>query len=59
MRKDSWEYKVVELKGVGLGLNMEKNVAAFQEQLNQLGKLGWELVSLAEGMGNIIAYLKR
>lgn len=59
MRQDSWEYKVVKLEKEGLGLNIDKNVSRYQSQLNQLGKIGWQLVAINDGSGYPIAYLKR
>lgn len=59
MRQNHWEYKIVKLESEGLGLNFEKNLSKYHDQLNQLGKLGWELVTLSESWGYPVAYLKR
>ncbi len=60
MRGRDWEYKLVILKPDGLGLNTEKNVQTYQDTLNQLGKIGWELVALKDSaMGYPVAYMKR
>ena len=58
---EQWEYKVVELKG-------ETPTENEEEQLRNLGRQGWELVSISEpyagyfGPGDYFrrtAYLKR
>lgn len=60
MRQSSWEYKVVQLEPEGMGFKSGKNISKFNEQLNQLGKLGWELVDIhAYGGSHPIAFLKR
>ncbi len=60
MRDRQWEYKLIVLKHEGFGLNMEKTISKYQQELNQLGKLGWELVALKDsGLGYPVAYMKR
>jgi len=59
MRQNSWEYKVVKLERAGMGMSVDKNIVKYQSQLNQLGKIGWELVTINDGSGYAIAYLRR
>ncbi len=59
MRQNNWEYKVVKLEPEGMGLNVDKNVSKYEQQLNQLGKIGWELVTVNDAGGYAIAYLRR
>ena len=59
MRQNSWEYKVVKLERTGMGLNIDKNISKYETQLNQLGKVGWELITINDGSGYAIAYLRR
>ncbi|QOY62211.1 DUF4177 domain-containing protein [Lysobacter sp. H21R4] len=40
---DQWSYKVLELKPKLLGGSV---TVRLEEELNRLGKLGWELVSV-------------
>lgn len=44
MVSERWAYQVVEIKSGFLGLKRE----AMQDRLNQLGLLGWELVSVTQ-----------
>ena len=44
MASERWSYQVVEIKPGFLGSNRD----AVQERLNQLGLLGWELVSAVQ-----------
>ena len=44
MASERWSYQVVEVKASFLGSTRE----AAQERLNQLGLLGWELVSAVQ-----------
>ena len=41
-----WEYKVLEYGSFGNGINKidHSNCVTEQEQLNELGRMGWELV---------------
>ncbi len=53
-----WEYKVIEVKRKFLtgGIAPE----SFQAQLNELGREGWELVSVNQNqMHSVVAVLKR
>ncbi len=60
MRDKKWEYKLIILKPSGLGLSPQKNVEKFQEELNQLGQIGWELVEIEDNnFGYPVAYMKR
>ncbi len=59
MRQNSWEYKVVKLEREGMGLSVDKNISKYENQLNQLGKIGWELIAINDGSGYAIAYLRR
>ena len=59
MRQNSWEYKVVKLERTGMGLNIDKNISKYETQLNQLGKIGWELITINDGSGYAIASLRR
>ncbi|MBI2926113.1 MAG: DUF4177 domain-containing protein [Verrucomicrobia bacterium] len=57
-----WEYKTIKLptKGV-LDFDFGIDEAGADEQLNSLGKLGWELVSVicASNSRKIVGLLKR
>jgi len=59
MRKEHWEYKVVKLEREGMGLSVDKNISKYETQLSQLGKIGWELVTISEASGYAVAFLKR
>jgi hypothetical protein len=53
-----WEYKIIEVKRKFLtgGISPE----AFEEQLNGLGREGWELVEVNQSqINNVMAILKR
>lgn len=53
-----WEYKAIEVKRKFLtgGIAVE----SFQTQLNELGREGWELVSVNQNqMHSVVAVLKR
>ena len=55
-----WEYKAIRLTTKGV-LDFGLNEAEAEKQLNPLGKLGWELVSVlcAGGSRKIVALFKR
>ncbi len=59
-----FEYKSVPIPTKGKFF-VEFDMQQFDEQLNELGKLGWELVNCLQtnnnikGYANIYAYLKR
>ena len=60
MRDHQWEYKLVILKPDGMGFSAGKNNKKSEDHLNQLGKLGWELVAVRDNAaGYPVAYLKR
>ena len=44
MASERWSYQVIEIKPSLFGSNRD----AAQERLNQLGLLGWELVSVVQ-----------
>ena len=44
-----WEYKV----------QRQLSMDTIGGQLNKLGEMGWELISVGEVMGNPVLYLKR
>lgn len=54
-----YEYKVLTLKGSVWSGKPEKRDADFQAELNQLGMLGWNLVSVSPYGQNVQAFLKR
>jgi len=59
-----WEYKTVQFEYQGL-FSSKLDADALQDDLNNLGKSGWELVDLEFNMGSLatnigaIAILKR
>jgi hypothetical protein len=54
-----FEYKVITLKPAGMGMNAQKTDAAFTEQLNQQGMLGWSLVGTTPHGTSVKAFLRR
>jgi hypothetical protein len=54
-----WEYKILEVDGQGK--NQSGNREKFLHKLNELGKEGWELLSVSgsETKVHFVAYLKR
>lgn len=56
-----WEYQTLKLKAGGW-LGGEVDTDGLREQLNALGREGWELVNAfvpASGQGEVVAILKR
>lgn len=54
-----WTYKTVKLN-MGALDNAQKRAARFDEQLNSLGLLGWELVTIeTDGYGYKWAFFKK
>ncbi|HTQ99047.1 MAG TPA: DUF4177 domain-containing protein [Candidatus Acidoferrum sp.] len=41
---DAWEYKTIDYSETGF-LNGKLKMEPLEEQLNELGRMGWELVS--------------
>jgi len=59
-----WEYKVIDVKKAQSFWTGKTDVSQLEQELNGLGKLGWELVSVARATahhasGNTVAVLKR
>ena len=54
-----FEYKVLTLKASVWGGNTDKRDARFQEQLNNLGMVGWDLVGVTTYGSYVQAFLKR
>lgn len=59
MASPQWTYKTARLN-MGRLDNVEKRAAKFDEQLNSLGLLGWELVTIeADGHGHKWGFFKK
>lgn len=54
-----YEYKVMTLKSAGMGLSTVKADAAFTDQLNQEGMMGWSLVSVTPIGASVRIFLRR
>ena len=55
-----WEYKAVNVKVARKFLTSEISAEAFEEQLNALGRDGWELVAVNPNqMHCVLAIFKR
>lgn len=54
-----FEYKVISMKRNMWSSKTETTDARFQDQLNKLGTLGWELVSTSLHGITVQAFLKR
>ena len=54
-----FEYKVVSLRASIWSGAAEKRDAKFQEQLNNLGMVGWDLIAVQPHGTNMQAFLKR
>ena len=61
MNKKKWSYKTVhfELKREGLLGGSFLDEAEIEEQLNDFGRSGWELISVIEVQDGIIAFFKQ
>jgi hypothetical protein len=57
MANDRWQYQVVNIKPGWSGcISSDK----LQEQLNQFGRVGWELVAVHQGqIGGMKLFLKK
>ena len=59
-----WEYKVIDVKKARSFWTGKTDVTVLEHDLNTLGKVGWELVSVSgatghHGSGGMVAVLKR
>jgi len=58
MRNDKWTYKVITLK-VKSFAKADVQAEHMEEQLNQLGMIGWELINVVAIGASMKAFLKR